>query len=148
MIKKCTICNKNKTIKAFSKDKKYKDGLLYSCKQCTKEYRDNYKKLKPEKFKYSNDKYIKSKDIIWTNQLTYRYGIKLEEYNRLLEKQGGVCAICKKQCSTKTRLSIDHDHITGKVRGLLCRRCNAGLGAFSDKIEELKLAIKYLMESM
>lgn len=59
-----------------------------------------------------------------------RYGITLEEYNAKLEEQGGVCAICEEECKTGGRLDIDHSHLTGEVRGLLCRRCNLRLGTY------------------
>ena len=78
-----------------------------------------------------------------------RYGITLEEYTELLDKQGGVCAICKnpETLSIKGKtvnLSIDHCHETGLVRGLLCRSCNVGLGNFRDDTRLLETAISYL----
>ena len=66
----------------------------------------------------------------------------VEEYRDLFEKQSGLCAICKK--SSKINLAVDHCHETGRVRGLLCTRCNLGLGCFSDDPEQLKIAISYL----
>jgi translation initiation factor 2 beta subunit (eIF-2beta)/eIF-5 len=69
--------------------------------------------------------------------LLNRYGITLEQYNELLEKQLHACAICKEPESQiswgKTkRLAVDHCHKTGKVRGLLCQRCNTTLGRYED----------------
>ena len=75
------------------------------------------------------------------------------EYEQLLEKQAGVCKICNKPETRKTKnsdiapLVIDHDHATNKVRGLLCYKCNAGLGMFLDNINNLKAAIEYLQEA-
>lgn len=63
-------------------------------------------------------------------QLKARYGLSAAEYDHLLALQRNVCRICRKPCSTGKRLAVDHDHETGKVRGLLCRRCNRGLGHF------------------
>jgi hypothetical protein len=66
-------------------------------------------------------------------------------YSGLFEKQAGKCAICARPASELTkRLSIDHDHVSKKVRGLLCGNCNTGLGMFKDNIEHLKAAIEYL----
>lgn len=79
-----------------------------------------------------------------------RYGITLEEYDTMLMKQNDVCAICKNPETMKHKsgrfynLSIDHDHETGRVRGLLCRNCNVGLGNFADDILQLRSAISYL----
>ena len=81
------------------------------------------------------------------------YGISLDDYNTLLAQQGGVCAICKRDYKgTRNGVEIghhvDHDHATGKVRGILCTRCNVALGQFDDSIEYLNNAIKYLRERM
>jgi len=78
-------------------------------------------------------------------QLKHLYGITLAEYNEMLEAQGGVCAICGKTPEANgRRLSVDHDHEINKNRGLLCRRCNLGLGNFEDDLELLVIAISYL----
>ena len=84
-----------------------------------------------------------------------KYGMTEDDYQRMFKKQKGVCAICKKQEYTRVasfvkgnkniqRLSVDHDHKTGKVRGLLCFSCNRALGYFKDSKEMLKDAIVYL----
>jgi len=76
------------------------------------------------------------------------YGLTLEDYNLRLSKQNGVCAICGKEeaISSKGVLSVDHDHKSGKVRGLLCDTCNRGLGHFFDNTEYLTNAILYLQQ--
>lgn len=78
-----------------------------------------------------------------------QYGITYEEYSVVLALQGGLCAICKgdeivKRGNKPVRLSVDHDHHTGKVRGLLCQRCNSLLGFAQDDISILRGAIDYL----
>ena len=73
------------------------------------------------------------------------YNITLEEYDTLFLKQNGQCAICKKnQCDIKRRLSVDHSHLNGRVRGLLCYTCNTGIGYFKEDISCILEAIKYL----
>lgn len=72
-----------------------------------------------------------------------QYGITAEQYTYQVEIQKGLCAICHNPPGKK-RLSIDHDQKTGKNRGLLCTRCNVGLGYFMDNPEYLRSAIKYL----
>lgn len=71
------------------------------------------------------------------------YGIDLEQYNVMFQKQQGYCKICgKHQSQFKRRLAVDHDHATGKVRGLLCCRCNWAVGVYEvmkEKIEEYLL---------
>lgn len=73
-----------------------------------------------------------------------RYGITIAEYDQLLVLQERVCAICKKPCSSGKRLAVDHDHKSGKTRGLLCRKCNRGVGLFDDNLELMQKAMDYL----
>jgi hypothetical protein len=70
------------------------------------------------------------------------YGISTAEYDALLAKQGGVCAICRKR--SKGRLCVDHCHVTGTVRGLLCSACNIALGSLKDDLASLVAALAYL----
>lgn len=73
------------------------------------------------------------------------YNITLADYDEMLEAQGGKCAICGRTPEEEgRRLSVDHDHKTGQVRGLLCRNCNAALGFFQDDFHLLRRAINYL----
>lgn len=121
----------------------------------------NWKKENKKKASDINKKsYIKHRDKILNNakkdrlenpdrykriSLKYTYNISLEDFNSLLKKQNYVCAICKKIKHEKHRnLYVDHCHKTGKVRGLLCNRCNLGLGNFDDNISNLEEATKYL----
>lgn len=77
---------------------------------------------------------------LWKN-----YRIRLSGYKALYESQNGNCACCgSAEENFKRNLHVDHDHETGKVRGLLCTQCNPGIGYFQDSIERLELAITYL----
>jgi hypothetical protein len=77
-------------------------------------------------------------------------GCTPEQYQKLLEQQDGKCAICgaveghRSRDGRACRLSVDHDHQTGIVRGLLCNRCNRGLGRFKDSVRILEAALRYL----
>ena len=79
------------------------------------------------------------------NNLWYRYGITEEDYDNLFSMQGGVCYICTNPPG-KHRLSVDHDHKSGRIRGLLCHNCNHALGKFKDNISLLLRAVKYLIK--
>lgn len=74
------------------------------------------------------------------------YGLDFKDYERMLETQNGVCAICSSPPpnNRKTRLAIDHCHKTGKVRGLLCDKCNRSIGLLKDDVNILAKAIEYL----
>lgn len=77
--------------------------------------------------------------------LKTRYGISPEEYLLMEQAQGGLCKICRKPPSGRwKRLHVDHDHATGKVRGLLCFRCNTMLGSATDDPSVLIAAVEYL----
>lgn len=84
------------------------------------------------------------------NDLKKMYGITLQEYENLLAKQNGVCAICGGKETTKSndgfprRMPVDHDHATGKIRGLLCTQCNRGLGMFGENRNRLLAAAAYV----
>lgn len=82
-------------------------------------------------------------------RLQSTFGITIDEYDAILAKQGGGCAICNSKEGDRRgwRLHVDHCHRTGKVRGLLCSACNIGLGKFKDNADRLARAIEYLWES-
>ena len=113
------------------------------------------KKNKWNTKEYKNKWYRANRSRNRNHQLKYKFGITLEEYNLMVKSQGGVCAICEGVNDTRRRgthngkdvamsLAVDHNHKTGKVRGLLCSACNTSLGKFKDDPVLLKKAIHYL----
>lgn len=125
----CPKCEKVKRLKEFNKDNNTAFGIAIYCRVCTK--------IK------SSNQYKNNKRNHKNTQLKSTFGITMDDYDLLLVKQNGSCAICKTEPTDK-HLSVDHCHITGKVRGLLCNRCNLGLGYFKDDHELLKIATDYL----
>jgi hypothetical protein len=73
------------------------------------------------------------------------YGITIEDYDRILEDQGGTCAICGGGTS-KRHFAVDHNHRNGRVRGLLCARCNTALARFMDNITTVRRAVRYMKD--
>ena len=125
-------------------------GATLSCGCLNKELTSKRTKGK-RSFNFKNG-LSKTSDYQKNDQLNRRYGISLHEYKEILKSQKGVCAICGKndgrmKNSTVYPLSVDHDHKTGKVRGLLCNSCNSGLGYFQDSLNFLNKAIIYLEKS-
>ena len=117
-----------------------------------------FKAKNPEKIKeYSKKYYRKNKDELSKKRkeyhdknLTYlnKYGLSKDEYTEMLEKQDHKCKICNTPLKDlKARLHVDHNHLTGKVRGLLCRACNHGVGNFKDDVFLLQRAINYILET-
>jgi hypothetical protein len=87
----------------------------------------------------------KATDPLHNRRKTFaKHGLSLEDYERILSAQGGRCAICR---SERIDLRIDHDHVGGRVRGILCNGCNTGIGMFSENIDALANAIAYLLEA-
>lgn len=82
------------------------------------------------------------------NHLQKKYGITDKDYEQMLQDQDGCCVICKRKPVGKNRLSVDHCHQTGKVRGLLCNPCNSGMGRFEDNPQRMREAVRYLEESL
>jgi len=132
------------------------------CKSChskrMKEYRRsiNYNKVYYEQNKNKEknrclENYYKNKDnpdkkLKWReNQLKVKYNITLEEWNKMYKDQNYSCAICKSdELVGSGVLHVDHCHVTGSIRGLLCHHCNVALGSFKDNVNILNNAIKYL----
>ncbi len=113
--------------------------IAYECKYCKKSYLNS--RYDPAKEKIKNSKKSSQKR---NRELKCIYGITLEQYNELLLKQNGSCAICKTTSIKRKSFDVDHCHKTNIVRGLLCHSCNVGLGFFKDDIYILTEAIKYL----
>ena len=111
----------------------------------------NRRKLTP----YFKRQYSKNREQYRKHQLKYKYGITIADYNLMLNRQGGTCAICNEKNFTREKgthnnkavpmsLAVDHNHKTGQVRGLLCNGCNTSLGKFKDDPVLLEKAIQYL----
>jgi len=105
---------------------------------------------KKTKAEIRNSWYHRNKEKNKDHQLKYKFGITLEDFDRMVESQNGLCAICDgenvKINGKIVSLAVDHNHETGKVRGLLCNGCNTSLGRLKT-IAMLKKAIKYLEET-
>lgn len=115
-----------------------------------KEYSAKYRRENPAKRKESIKKWIKNNPEIYKKRcrkysLKRKYNITPEYYDKLLIKQNNKCAVCGvNQEDYYKILAVDHNHKTGKVRGLLCENCNRGIGLFKDDINTLFKVIKYL----
>jgi hypothetical protein len=163
-MKYCPKCKIEKEFEEFHPRKQAKSGFCSWCKSCVKQQLADVRRkngIKPRSHKFCPKGH--DKDIVGRTetgrcaecykishrerQLKQRYEITVEDYNKLLSKQNYKCAICEKlQVNLAHRLSIDHNHITGKIRGLLCNPCNIALGHFYDSLTNLEKAIEYLRQ--
>lgn len=145
--KTCTECGESKAIDEFHASK----GGMYErrgkCKDCSaRGSAARRKKWRSVPESREQDRLTRRK-----YNLVRKYGITHERYQEMWHAQGGLCAICgnpesavKVRSQEKKWLSVDHDHVTGKIRELLCSSCNGGMGQLGDSIDLLRKVIAYL----
>ncbi len=104
-------------------------------------YNQNRDKINRQREKYQ--KSVKGQTSHRRNWLRSKYGLTLEQHKQIYLDQDGYCALCGKSVAYN-RIATDHNHNTGKMRGLLCYPCNLGLGCLGDTVGGLRKAIKYL----
>lgn len=132
--KYCPMCEKDLPIGLFGKDKRATTGLNTYCKKCRVEDLNRWRKNNPAK-----DRELKRRV-----KLASAYKMTPEDYESRLQLQSGKCAICKGGPEPRVNFDVDHNHATGHIRGLLCRRCNLALGLFGDDTTAAKRLIGYL----
>ena len=133
-MKICTKCKQEKPESEYNARKGVKGGYHRQCKKCIGDMEKENRKL--------------HKDTIIESTLMKKYGITTDDYNRMFADQNGCCKICGiHQSELDRRLNVDHNHVTNRVRGLLCMPCNLGIGNFNDNIALLEGAIDYLKDS-
>lgn len=138
-LKTCTKCEEAQPLSFFCKGNG-PDGRHYWCRPCRSQYRrDNKVRLNARTRQLYNER----PDGWMRRNRKFKYGLEHDHYLALLAAQEGRCAICRSAPKGKA-LCVDHDHATGEVRGLLCDRCNVGLGRFGDDPTLLRAAIDYL----
>jgi hypothetical protein len=123
----CPVCKTSEHPKSTGKG--------YLCKPCANARSLNWAKKNKERHK--------------GNQLKYRYGISKEEYDKKIAEQQNKCEICKEEETSTFRgtlkgLAVDHSHVSGKVRGLLCKNCNVSLGLLKENKQTIKAMLNYL----
>ena len=134
-MKTCSKCGVEKPLTEFSKNRSRKDGLFHYCKPCSvaaarASASKPAGKLRAQSWKLK------------------QYGISLEDFERMLAEQEGRCAVCKVELqvggSCKTCVVVDHCHDTGKVRGLLCSRCNVSIEMAGGTATRLRALADYV----
>ena len=125
-MKRCPGCGQTKPLEDFVRNRSAPGGIGSYCRPC------------------NNDINRRNRERRWGTTRFYhlkrRYGLTPAAFQRLWEAQGGECAICL----TRPADHVDHDHETGRIRGLLCFNCNGGLGQFGDDSMRLAMAVAYL----
>lgn len=145
----CPTCHETKPLSDFTI---LKNGKPYSyCRKCNAANTQRWQLANPDKARAcARNWHAKNPHKDKEYRHRRRYGIEPQEYGDLWRAQSGLCAICGLPETRVHRdgalfqLSVDHDHSTGEVRGLLCHGCNVGIGGLRDDISNLAKAIKYL----
>ncbi len=125
-VKWCADCRRERPRSDFGRNRANGDGLTAYCRACHNE-RSKANRLK---------RHGSARDY----HLKRRYGLTSADVDAMIEAQGGVCALCQERKPEH----VDHDHVTGVVRGVLCFCCNQGLGNFRDRADVMRQAIGYL----
>ena len=132
--------------KRYAEDPQYREKMLAFGRAYHLAHKEEIRARKSRKWKtdpvYRAKHYARRVKSHREIHLKFEYGMSLEDYDVLLARQGGVCAICKRP--SERPLFVDHCHATGKVRGLLCHSCNSALGFYQDDPNLTRAATDYL----
>jgi len=161
-MKRCRICNELKPLSDFYRMAGMRDGHRNECKLCNlaqqaarnradpesnRERARRWAREHPERRAARDRAYRASGRKRIADRKSYlkrEYGLTVAEYDAMLAAQGGACAVCLRPPTPGISLHVDHDHETGRVRGLLCFRCNNALGDLDDDPGLLRAAARYL----
>lgn len=146
-MKTCSSCKQEKPLDEFYRNKGTRDRLASQCKACSglagevfaKSHR---KELSDKSCRLYRENPEHQRTIARKSILKCVYGLEFEDYLQILLNQQNKCAICRKDFLKTPH--VDHDHKTGKVRGLLCQECNHGVGNFEDSPARIRDAANYL----
>lgn len=147
--KRCTTCWTVKPLENFPPDKRKTDGRQSSCHACTREVSARWREENPEKYEALKKQARTDRQKLrrFELHLQQTYGITLAQYQEILARQSGVCAICESEhIGRGSRLHVDHCHKTGRVRGLLCGHCNTAIGLLKEDPKLFDAAVRYLQE--
>ena len=145
---RCIECGALKPADAFHRERSRPSGRNRRCKDCRNARNRAHVARDPQRRRETSDRWrAANPDRYVAAQRAYKlrlYGLTTAQYDDLMERQGGRCAICRRAETGGWDLAVDHDHSTGRVRGLLCRRCNVGIGLMRDDPAVLAAAAAYL----
>lgn len=134
MYKVCSMCQIEKSIDNFYSHKSSKGGRRSYCKQCHKDKMSGWNKENVDRKREM--------------QLKRNFNMTLEDYNNILERQGGCCGICGSNENISggrsIQFAVDHCHTSQRIRGLLCTKCNRSLGQLGDTYDSILKVLKYL----
>lgn len=145
-MKRCTRCKQLKSVELFPCVSKVNRNPRSICKACCAEKQRKIYHQNPEQHRnYTRKRRAKYEGIHKRIANLKTFGLTIDDYEYMLKMQNNQCAICgTTKCDSGRRLAVDHCHVTGRVRGLLCRRCNQTIGKFNDSFFLLQQAADYV----
>jgi len=157
MEKLCSECQATKTLDAFKRHAATPDGRGYICMDCLRARRAVVAGRTPEERRQRQLALIRERhrtdpeyrQRLYGHQRKSVYGLSPEQFRALLDRQSGLCAICRETSrdSLGRGLQVDHDHETARIRGLLCHACNTAIGLFQEDPARLRSALRYLLQT-
>jgi hypothetical protein len=143
--KTCGKCKKHRNLTSFVKDAKRQDGLYPYCRDCQRQYASQWYQTNRDRELEKNRKRQRTPQARRQKRESHLqkcYGITVVEYETRRRRQRGLCLICRRYFGRK--LVVDHDHRTGRVRGLLCIGCNSDIRLFERGTRMVNRIVKYL----
>lgn len=150
--KYCPGCQKTKNVRNFHKHKNKPDGLASWCKECANGNSRRWAKSNKERrARVGQTYYEQNKDKVKAKRIEREYGLSPDEHKRMKKEQNNLCKLCGKPetgingtSGEVQELCVDHCHETGKVRGLLCRRCNHLIACLGDTEQSIEKVLEYM----
>ncbi len=146
----CKVCGEDLPESEYHNSIGWASGKVSACKSCEKKRKQaSYQRRKEKVLAKAKEYYWANRENTRANSLKRTYGLLWEDYLELYNSQKGLCVICDQPLELfgsdrHATAQVDHCHSTGKIRGLLCTKCNTGLGNFRDSPELLQKAIEYI----
>ncbi len=162
-MKRCKVCGVTKPLHEFYRAAGMRDGRRNDCIQCNLQRRkerydsadavarvQRWRKENPERYAAARRAYNARPERKRAMRDAYyrrTFGLSADEVDAMLAAQGGGCAICSEKPEREASMHVDHCHVTGRIRGLLCLNCNQGIGKFGEDPLRLQRAADYLAGS-
>lgn len=133
--KKCSRCGVLKSLWEFNRCNKASNGRQGNCRECSRDVG----KLATTR-RRASEYYQENKEANFFTRIRRVFKLSVEQWDEMMLKQGGMCAICDEE----SKLGVDHDHVTGNVRALLCNQCNSAIGLLNESPTTIRKAAGYI----
>ncbi len=151
--KKCTKCGRRKLLIEFNRNSSTSDELYSWCKSCQRIYMRYWQETTSQEARTNEtlrrlrlDRHERKLAAKRRSRIQHVYGITPEQYDKILEAQNYLCALCGCELTSEVVPSVDHCHKINEMRGIICRKCNLMLGLAEDNPKTLIMGARYLQQ--